>query len=208
MYHAGVLALLLTGLLAATPVERVVAVVNGVPVLATDVELARVAGLVPPRPDEDAAAHASAVVDALVDLELRWQDLRAAAITDRLQVDDDALWRAVTERAGGDAALAERLAAAGLPPEALRFLLRRAAAVQAYVSERFAPFARPTESELESYWEERLVPELRAAGEPVPELEAVRDRVETLVSEEKLLAEVERWTAELARRAEVVRYRR
>jgi hypothetical protein len=202
------LALVLAAILAAVPVEKVVAVVNGVPVLATDVELAQIAGLVPAHADEDAAGHERVVVDALIDLELRWQDLRAASITERTEVDVDAAWERVAERAGGEGALTQRLEAAGLSPAALRFLLRRASVVQAYVAERFEPFVRPTEAEIESAWKERLAPELRASGRPVPELDAVRDRVEVLVREEKLLAEIDRWTSELARRAEIVRYRR
>jgi len=201
-------ALLLAAVLAAVPVEEVVAVVNGVPVLASDVELAQVAGLVPAEADEDADAHRRAVIDALIELELRWQDLRAASIAERTEVDVEAAWKRVAARAGGEEALTQRLRAAGLTPAALRFLLRRATVVQAYVAERFEPFVRPTEAEIESYWKEHLLPELRAAGAPVPELDTVRDRVEVLVRENKLLAEVERWTDELARRAEVVRYRR
>lgn len=202
------LALLFAAALAAIPVEEVVAVVNGVPVLASDVQLAQIAGLVPAQPDEDAATHRRAVVDALVALELRWQDLRAASIADRSEVDVDAAWKRVAERVGGEVELTGRLEAAGLSAGALRFLLRRASVVQSYVAERFEPFVRPTEAEIESYWKQHLVPELQATSRPVPELETVRDRVELLVREEKLLAEIERWTDELARRAEVVRYRR
>jgi hypothetical protein len=189
-------------------VERVLALVNGVPVLASDVELAEVAALVPRADGEVDADYRRAVLDALVALQLRWQDLEAAALTERVQVDLGAAWTGVAARAGGEAALAERLAAIGLPEETLRDLVRRAAVVESYVATRFGPFARPTPREVEDAWEAELAPALAAQGKPVPELAAVRAEVEALLRERKLDAEVRRWTAELESRSSVVRYSR
>jgi len=187
-------------------VERVLALVGGAPILASDAELAEAGALVPRLAGEDDDAHRHAVLDALIDLELRWQDLETAAMASRTKVDLDAAWQATVQRAGGDEALRARLAAMGLPEAALRNLVRRAAIVEAYVGARFAPFVRPTAEEIEAVYRDELTPALRASGKPVPELATVRHQVEALVRERKLTAEVERWTAELARRAEVVRY--
>ena len=206
MYHEGVLALFLALAVTAVPVERVVAVVNGVPVLQTDVDLAEISRLVPHVEGEDAAGYRRAVAGALVDLELRWQDLRSAAIAQRTTVDMDHIWAAAVSRAGGAEALGRALEAAGLDAGMLRHLLRKAAVVQAYVATRFEPFIRPTEAEVESLWRRRLVPELRNAGKPVPPLAEVRAQVESLVRENKLQTEIDRWTEELSRRAEIVRF--
>ncbi len=206
MYHEAVLALLLALAMTPVPVERVVAVVNGVPVLQTDVELAEIALLVPHLEGEDAAGYRRAVSSALVDLELRWQDLKSAAIAQRTTVDMDHVWAAAESRAGGAEALARALEEAGLDAGMLHHLLRKAAIVQAYVSTRFEPFIRPTEAEVESLWRSRLVPDLEAAGKPVPPLAEVRPQVEALVRENKLQTEIDRWTEELARRAEIVRF--
>lgn len=192
----------------AVEVERVLALVNGVPVLASDVELAEVAQLVPRGAGEGEVEYRRAVLDALIALQLRWQDLEAAALTERVQVDLAAAWSSVVTRAGGEAALRTRLDAIGLPPETLRDLVRRAAIVEAYVATRFGPFARPTPREVEDAWKEELAPDLAASGKPVPDLAAVRAEVEALVRERKLDAEVRRWTAELETRASVVRYSR
>jgi hypothetical protein len=192
----------------AVEVERVLALVNGVPVLASDVELAEVAQLVPRGDGEGEVEYRRAVLDALIALQLRWQDLEAAALTERVQVDLAAAWGSVATRAGGEAALRTRLDAIGLPPETLRDLVRRAAIVEAYVATRFGPFARPTPREVEDAWKGELAPDLAARGKPVPDLAAVRAEVEALVRERKLDAEVRRWTAELETRASVVRYSR
>ncbi len=199
--------LLLPLLLAsAVEVERVLAVVNGVPVLASDAELAEVAGLVPRQAGESDADYRKAVIEALVDLELRWQDLVAAGITARSPADADAAWRTTVQRSGGEEELQRRLAAIGLGERELKELVRRAAVVQGYVATRFAPFARPNPREVETAWEKELAPELVKAGKPVPPLAEVRGEVEALLRERKLSGEIDRWTADLAKRAEIVRY--
>jgi hypothetical protein len=199
--------LLVPALLAASiEVERVLAVVNGVPVLASDAELAEVAALVPRASAESDDAYRRAVVEALVQLELRWQDLETAGIAARVKADLDSAWRATVQRAGGEATLDRRLADLDLGEAPLRELVRRAAVVQAYVASRFGTFVRPTAQEIDSAWKKELVPELEKAGKPVPPLAEVRGEVEALLRERKLSAEVDRWTADLAKRAEVVRF--
>ncbi|HVN30575.1 MAG TPA: hypothetical protein VMT45_01180 [Thermoanaerobaculaceae bacterium] len=198
-----VIPLLLAG---AFEVERVLAMVNGVPVLASDADLAEAGALIPRQQGESDDAYRYAVVEALIDLELRWQDLEAVAITQRVPVDLDAAWRKVVQRVGGEGELHLRLQRIGLPEAALRELIRRAAVVEAYVASRFGPLARPTPQEVQKAWEEELVPKLKAAGQPVPDLAQVRANVEALLRERKLAAEVERWTSDVAKRAEIIRY--
>lgn len=201
------LALLFPVLLsAAVEVERIVALVNNVPVLASDVDLAEVAGLVPRQSGEPEESYRNAIAEALVQLELRWQDLEASAASSRIPVDLDAAWRTTVQRAGGETELRRRLLEIGLPEADLRDLVRRAAVVQAYVASRFGPFVRPTPQEVEKAWRDEFVPKLGASGKPVPPLAQVRDELEALLRERKLSAEVERWTTDLERRAEIVRY--
>jgi len=206
VYHCHVLATLLLAWLAAIEVERVLALVNGVPVLASDVEAAVMAGLVPRGPEESDEAYRRAVAEALVQLEMRWQDLEASGVANQLHPDLAAAWARVVTAAGGEAALSARLAAVGLPLDLVRAQVQRASLVEAYVARRFAPFARPSEKEVVQAWEGEFAPQFRARGEPVPELAAVRGTVEAILRERKLTAEVERWSAELEARGEVVRY--
>jgi hypothetical protein len=202
-----VLALVLVLLLAApVEVERVLALVGSTPVLASDAELAELAGLVPREAGEDDASYRRAVVDALVALELRWQDLASAGMTSRVQADVDGAWAAVTRRAGGEEALRERLAASGLGEADLRALVARAAVVQAYALSRFAPFTRPTADEVETLYRQEVVRSLERDGQPVPPLDEVRASLEEILRERKLDAEVRRWTGELAARTQVQRY--
>jgi hypothetical protein len=202
-----VLALLFSLVLASSvEVERVLALVSGVPVLASDVDLAEVAALVPRQQGESEDDYRRVVVEALVDLELRWQDLEASAMAPRISADLDGAWRKMVQRVGGEEELRRRLERIGLSEGALRELLRRAAVVEAYVASRFGPFVRPTAPEVEKTWLEELVPKLKAAGQPVPDLSQVRSQVEALLRERKLTAEGERWTNDLAKRSEIIRY--
>ncbi|NWG01049.1 MAG: hypothetical protein HXY19_08915 [Thermoanaerobaculaceae bacterium] len=192
--------------LAGVEVERVVALVNGVAVLQSDVELAMAAQLVPRQEGEGEGAYRKAVAEALVQLELRWQDLESSGAATQLHPDLPAAWAKVVRAAGGETELAQRLTALGLPEALLRELVRRAAVVETYVAHRFAPFARVSEEEIEKFWQGELAPQLRARGEAVPALEAVHSTVEAILRERKLASEVASWTAELEARGEVVRY--
>ena len=189
-------------------VERVLAVVNSVPILLSDLELALVAQMIPRIPDEDDASFEEAVTEALVALELRWRNLEAAGIPGRIRVDLDAAWQRVVERTGGESVLRSELATRSLREADLRQLVRRAAVVEAYVASRFAPFARPTPEEVESVWREELKPQLLAQGQEADSPEPYRRRLEQLVRERKLEAEIRRWTEDLELRGEVIRYRK
>ncbi|HPC82579.1 MAG TPA: hypothetical protein P5234_04680 [Thermoanaerobaculaceae bacterium] len=188
-------------------VEQVLALVNGVPVLASDAQLAEIAGLVPPAAGESEAGRRRTVIEALVALELRWQDLQAAGVVLRVRADTERAWATVVERAGGPETVAARLAAAGLEEPLLRELVRRAAVVEAYVAGRFGPFVHPTSEEIERAYREELLPVLPASETP-PDLSAVRARLEAVLRERKLVAALEQWTRELEARGEVVRYLR
>lgn len=187
-------------------VERVHAVVNGVPILSSDSELAELAELVPRQTGESDHDYRRTVVEALIALQLRWQDLESAGATTRISADLEGVWAAVVSRTGGAEKLRARLAEIGLTEADLRDLVRRAAIIQAYVGTRFVPFVRVTGEEIERVWKNELVPQLVAAGKPVPELKQVREQVEALLRERKLSAEVDRWTEDLEKRSEVVRF--
>lgn len=192
----------------AVEVERVLALVNGVPILASDVELASIAGIVPKLPQEDDAGYRKAVLEALIALELRYQDLAEARLQTRVSYDWQAAWQRVVAKAGGEGELQRQLQEAGLSEGELVRLIQRAALVEAYVAKWFAPSLRVTYEELEAYYQQEFLPRWPSGQGPPPSLAQVRSQLEALVREKKLLQHVERWTEELARRGEVVRYLR
>ncbi len=192
----------------AVEVERVLALVNGVPILASDVELASIAGIVPKLPQEDEAGYRKAVLEALIALELRYQDLAEARLQTRVSYNREAAWQRVVEQAGGEEELRRKLTQAGFSEEEVRRLVQRAALVEAYVAKWFAPTMRVSQEELEAYYQQEFLPRWPRDQGPPPSLAQARRQLEALVREKKLLEQVQRWTEELARRGEVVRYSR
>lgn len=197
---------LAAAIVAQVEVERVVAVVNATPILASDVELVELASLLPRAPGEDDGTHRGTITEALIDLALRWQDLDRSGLAARTKPNLEAAWAAVVARAGGAEALAQKLDAAGLPETLLRELVHRLATVEAYAAARFGPFVRPTPQEVEAAYTTEVVAPLAAQGSDAPPLDQVRGQLEELLRQRKLAAEVERWTAELAARARIQRY--
>lgn len=192
----------------AVEVERVLALVNGVPILASDVELASIAGLVPKLPHEDEASYRKAVLEALIALELRYQDLAGARLATRVSYDAEAAWQRVVTQAGGEEELQRKLAEAGLGEADLRRLVERAALVEAYVAKWFAPSLRVRQEEVETYYQKEFLPRWPSGQGPPPSLAQARSQLEALMKEKKLLEQIQRWTEELAHRGEVVRYSR
>lgn len=202
------LGLWLLGSSTAVEVERVLALVNGVPILASDVELAQIAGIVPKMPHEDEASYRKAVLEALIALELRYQDLVEARLEQRVSYDWQAAWQRVVTQAGGEEELNRKLAEQGFSQGELVRLVQRAALVEAYVAKWFAPSLRVTQGELEAYYRQEFLRRWPPGQGPPPPLEQVRPQLEALVKEKKLLEQVQTWTEELARRGEVIRYSR
>lgn len=188
-------------------VERVLALVNGVPILSSDVELAEIANLLPRVEGEGERDYHNALLEALIALELRYQDLKAAHLDQQLVVDWEAAWAKVVQQVGGEEELSRRLAAAGLLRESLMHLVRRAALVEAYVAQRFASSLRVSQEEVQKAYEAAFPPSPEGSGKR-PLLAEVRPQLERLIRERKLAEAVSRWTQELALRGEVLRYRR
>ena len=173
-------------------VDAVVAVVDGRPLLASDLELARLAGLGRTLPGTD-------LLEARIRLEAAYLDLEG----DRLEADTAAAYRRLLAAVGGEA----RLAAAGFGPADLEALARRVAAVEAYIARRLRPRVRVADEEVASAYRSEIVAPVAAAGGEPPPLEEVAARLRRLLEERRLNRLLEEWLGEvLARhRVEVLR---
>ncbi len=183
--------------------DRVVAVVDEQAVLLSDVEDVIGLGLVEREAGESTEALRARVLDGLIDQLLRFQ---AAERFGFGQVSVERIEAQVAEiRAGfpDDAAFATRLAELGLSIEELRQLVARQIMVLVYVDERLGARVFVSLDDIRAHYEQELVPQLTASGQPVPPLEEVREDVRQVIKQRRLLEEVERWTAELRREADV-----
>jgi len=175
----------LAGLLAATGaaqgnvVERILAVVDGRPLLLSEVRvLERLRGL-----DRKAA------VDALIDERLMFREA--------LRLPEAVVSAEEEERAYRD--LAARVpAGAGATEEDLRRLARRQTAILKYIDFRFRPQVRVEEAEVRAAWERE-----RAARPDTPSFEDSAARVRARLEAAELDQRIEQWVKELRAGAEI-----
>ncbi len=162
---------------AATTLERVVAVVDGHPLLLSDVsDLSRLRGL------EEAAA-----LEAAIDERLMYLEAARLAQTEVLAEEEERAFAELVER---KPILREQVTEAGL-----RRILRREITILKYVEFRFRPQVRVSD------------PEVRAAFEADPaagaSFEAEKARMRERLERRALDERVEAWVRELRGRAEV-----
>jgi len=82
--------------------------------------------------------------------------------------------------------------------------LERETNLMAFVDYRLRPQVQLSSEEMEQYYRETLVPELRRQGQQyVPPLAEVRDQIEQILMQEKINRLLEQWLQDLRRRAVV-----
>jgi len=161
----------------ADTIERVLAVVDGHPLLLSDVsDLQRVRGL-----GDDAA------LEAAIDERLMFQEASRLAQTEVLKDEEERALAEVVER---KPILREQVSEAGL-----RRILRRQITILKYVEFRFRPQLRVSDQEVRAAYE--ADPQAGASWEA--EKEKIRDRLERHALDER----IEAWVRELRGRAEV-----
>ena len=101
-------------------------------------------------------------------------------------------------------AFRQRLEGVGLTADKLEELLRLRIIIDKYISFRFRSFVIVTDQEVQEYYEQKLVPEIKARGAvppPVAELsQMIRDRMKGI----KIEAELETWLTSARQRDEII----
>lgn len=185
-------------------VDRVVAVVDEDPILASDLERAIRLGLIERRTGESDAALSRRALDGLIADRLRQHEVGRFGYEEVPVEEVDAQVARLRARFAAPGGLEAELARLGLDEAALRQLLARQLAALAFIEERLGPRVFVGVDEIRRYYDERLVPELDARGETPPPLDQVRESIRAVLREQRLNQEIERWTEELRREADVV----
>jgi peptidyl-prolyl cis-trans isomerase SurA len=184
--------------------DRVLAVVDEDPVLASDVERAIRLGLEQPKPGEDDARFHRRVLDALIDQRLQFHEI------DRFnfeQVPVDDIQKRVAEirsRFPDDAAFQKALKEVGLDLKALRQLVARQLLVLTYVDERLGSRVFVGPDEINRYYREVLTPEMSRQGRQPPLIEDVREDIRETLKQQKMTQEMVSWTQDLRKKADMV----
>lgn len=186
--------------------DRVLAVVDEDPVLASDVERAIRLGLQQPQPGETDARFRQRVLDDLIDERLRFHEV------DRFnfeQVPVEEIQKRVAEirsRFPDEASFQKALKEVGLDLKGLRQLVTRQLLVVTYVDERLGSRVFVEPEDINRYYRDVLTPEMRKRGQQPPPLDEVREDVRETLKQQKMTQEMANWTRELRDKADVLVY--
>jgi hypothetical protein len=105
-----------------------------------------------------------------------------------------------------EAQFRERAGSVGLTPQKIDELIRQRILIDRFADFRFRSFVLVTEQEIKRYYDEILVPRVRAEGQVPPAIsdEKVRDGINAILKQEKINTEIDRWLTSARQRADVV----
>jgi hypothetical protein len=107
-----------------------------------------------------------------------------------------------------EAGFYQRIGRVGLTAEMLQSIMRRRLQILKYIDFRFRSFAIITEDEIQRYYRETLQPQLRARGLTPPEQPADQERymIESILVEDRIDRETERFLESARQQADIVVY--
>ncbi|RLE24876.1 MAG: hypothetical protein DRJ65_09135 [Acidobacteria bacterium] len=190
---------------AAETIDEVLAVVDQNPILLSDLVLARLVGLAPPSQETGAALDHSPL-RARIRLELQYLDLVASGAMQHLEIDVGRQLQSMSAHAGDEARLRKTLSEHGLEWEDVEALALRVAAVHSWIEKHLRPRITVTVRDVEQAYQRVIVEPMRKTGAEPPSLAHVNEDLRRLVSEEKLNAEINRWTDQGRERHRVTRF--
>jgi len=192
-------------------VDRIAAVVGDDIILESEIrKLVAVRYLERKAGESETAYRDRALDQRVVDL-LREKQLRRSSGFDPTPEEVEARVVALEERLAKDRGVpaAAALAAAGTTREELSSWVRRGLALDSFVKERLTPGLKLTEADLRAYYDTAFRDAAKKRGlADVPPFDDVREEIREVVREQRLNAEIARWTEQLRSETRVLIYRR
>lgn len=183
--------------------DRVVAVVDDDPILASEIGQIIALDIVEREEDEDDESYERRVLDMLIEQKLRFHEVDRFGFAEvPVEAVQDELER-IEQSIGGKEALDRRLQEAGLTRQDLRQIVARQVMVLIYVEERLGARVFVGLEDIRQYYDEVLVPQLQQQAKVVPPLPEVRESIRALLREQRMNEEFEKWTMELRSAADI-----
>jgi hypothetical protein len=186
--------------------DRVLAVVDEDPILASDVERVIKLGLQKSNPGENDEAFRRRVLDALIEERLRFHEIDRYGLEQVPVEDIEKEVAKVRANFKDEASFQKALREVGLDLKGLRQLMTRQLLVLTSVDERMGPRVFVSVDDINRYYKNVLTPEMQKKGVPVPPMEEVREDIREVLKQERLTEELKKWTEELRTQANVVVY--
>lgn len=188
------------------PVDRILAVVDDDPILASEASQIVAFGIVKPEEGEAELATQRRALDFLIEERLRFHEVDRFGFAEvPIDVVDEEFAR-LQKSFGGPAKFAEALEDLGLDEQGARQVVARQIMIWVYVEERLGARIFVGLEDIRQYYDEELVPQLVEQGSEVPPIEEVREPIRTLLREQRKNDELERWTMDLLQEADIEDY--
>ena len=194
-------------------VDRMAAVVNRRVILESELEqTARVEELLqgkPPGYAKPGSPEIEAVLDRMIDRALLEQQI---ALTAPLDPTADEVKERVTEirekiaGAGGDEGWKSLLATYGLTVEDVEFNVVSEFRVLRFIDLHFRGLVRVDRTDIQTYYLETFLPQLRLRGAAVPPLAEVSDRIEKILIEQRMDEMLNDWLQTLRAQAHIEKF--
>ena len=183
--------------------DRVVAIVDDDPILASEIDQLIALDLVDRQEGEDDEDYKRRVLDLLIEQKLRFHEVDRFGFAEvPVEAVEDAL-KDIERDAGGKEALERRLEESDLDRQILRQIVARQVMVLIYIEERLGARVFVGLEDIQQYYDDVLVPDLTQRGQTVPALQDVREAIRSVLREQRMNEELEKWTVELRSRADI-----
>jgi hypothetical protein len=96
-----------------------------------------------------------------------------------------------------------RIAAVGLSRAAVRRLLKQQLYLSRFLDYRFRPAAQIDQSQIEAYYNNEFVPQLRARGEKIPPIEEVEDTIREVLVQRAINDRATKWLDDTRERLKI-----
>jgi DNA-binding transcriptional MerR regulator len=187
--------------------DRVLAIVDEDPILGSDVERLIALGLAKSDPGESDHDFRYRVLGQLIDQRLRFHEIDRFGFEPPPPDLIDKQVKEIHDSFKSEADFQQRLKEVGLPLAGLRQLVSRQLMVLTYVDERLGPRVFVSSEDIDTYYRDVLTPELQKRGQAQPsKLDEVRQQIRTVLKEQRLNKEIDTWTDDLRRKADILNY--
>jgi hypothetical protein len=107
--------------------------------------------------------------------------------------DVDRAYAQLASQFGSSEEFSKRCAAVGLAEAAVRRLLQQQLYLSRFLDFRFRPAAQIDAKQIESYYNDQFVPQLKAKNQPVPPLDDVEDTIREVLIQQAINDRATRW---------------
>ncbi|MFP5263470.1 MAG: hypothetical protein ACLGJB_16325 [Blastocatellia bacterium] len=149
-------------------------------------------------------------LDAMIDQRLIRQEAGRVPAADISQDEINQRRTALIKQFNSEAVFRQRVEAVGLTPQKIDDLIREMVLIERFVEFRFRSFVLVTEQDIQRYYDEKLAPQIRDAGQVPPSLDqaiegvTVREKINAILKQEKINEEIDRWLTASRQRADIV----